>query len=154
MRDRIDQTWFKIRDYPNAEDLGIFDLKVASVVKPVILNSSEKEIAIQVTINLLVNGSFIYLNTDGSIWDSKSRNYVFTVYTFLGFEAARGTAACSVLLVSDEQCGWKVKGINLITPDGIELILDGAKTRTSDIFEDDDLSEEEELQQRMREGVY
>lgn len=154
MREKIDQTWFKIRDYPDAEDLGIFDLRVASVEKPVILYSSEKEKTIQVTTNLLANGSFIYLNTDGSIWDSKTRNYVFTVYTFLGFEAARGTAVCTVLLTSDEQCGWKVNGINIITQNGIELMLDGAKTRTSDIFEEDDLSEEEEFQQRMIEGIY
>lgn len=127
--------WFTIRDYYDAEDIEIETITIGSIGNPVVLDISDEEIRIQVSADLLVDGTARILDLSNSPWDEEEKTFVFMSYGTLFFKKANGSVSFSLTFVPDKNSGWKVNNLEVIIPNGVELVLNDEEVQFKEDFD-------------------
>lgn len=142
LKDKANELWFVVRDYPEAEDVEVSNIDIVLINWPIILDIKNNEISVQVSIDITADGSTTVLDLNHSIWDSEEKTYIFSSYSALHFEEAHGRLDCIISLTADTSQNWKVSSVEVVIPDGIELELDTSKIHFEELFNNDDFEAE------------
>lgn len=127
--------WFTIHDYFDAEDIEIETITIESIGNPVVLDISDEIIRIQVSADLLVDGTARILDLSNSPWDEEDKTFVFMSYGTLFFKKANGSVSFSLTFVPDKNNGWKVNNHEVIIPNGVELVLNDENVQFKEDFD-------------------
>ncbi len=99
------------------------------------LDISDEIIRIQVSADLLVDGTARILDLSNSPWDEEDKTFVFMSYGTLFFKKANGSVSFSLTFVPEKNNGWKVNNHEVIIPNGVELVLNDENVQFKEDFD-------------------
>jgi hypothetical protein len=130
--------WFNIYDYECEDDIDVESIELESIEEDIVpLKITDKQIVIQATANLVIDGSTTILDYDKSIWDREDHTYIIRSFSIMDFHHATGNVTCEIYIDLDEKKP-SLNHIKLIAPHGVTLAIDEEQTTFTEIdFESD-----------------